>query len=351
MIAAEVSARDAVVRNNAKLANQINPNVAEGTFFDAIWALTAGQRTVSTFSTAVCTLTGVPGSIISTSVRFRSENGDIWAVTAPVTLDVTGVATVTVRCTVAGPVGAAANTINQILVGSLGLETVTNPDPATVGSLTESDLSARKQRKNTIGLQGSTLPVAIISALYALPNVRSLAFRENYTNAPITIDSVTLVPHSIYVCIDGGLDLDIATTLLGKKSLGANWNGTTTVTVTDPSSGQPYPVKFSRPTDVNLLIRVTTVGSPPLVDPQTAVREAILAYQDGLIENEDGFTVGGDVSPFELAGAINRLYPAIYVKKVEVAVLPSGSYSTDVVPILISQRARVQPSAIQVLVE
>lgn len=350
LIAAEVSARDAVVRNNAKLANQINPNMAGGTFLDAIWSLSGGQRDKSTKSTAICAVTGIPGAIVSTSVRFRSTTGEVWAVTSQVTIGGDGTALVNVQCTIFGPVGAAANTITEIVVGSLGLETVTNPGVAVLGTLGQTDLSARKERRQSLGLQGATLPAAIIANVYAVPNVTSLSFRENVTESPIVIEGVTLVPHSVYACVDGGTDQDVAFALLSRKSLGANWNGDVIVSSTDPSSGQAYLVKFARPEIISLLIRVTTAGAPPLIDPQVAVRQAILAYQNGEIENEDGFTVGGDVSPFELAGAINRLYPQIFVRKVEVAV-SSGSpvFSTNDIPILISQKAFVTNSAITVI--
>lgn len=48
LITAETESRDAVARNNADLANQINPNLAGGVFLDAIWQLTGGQRVRAT---------------------------------------------------------------------------------------------------------------------------------------------------------------------------------------------------------------------------------------------------------------------------------------------------------------
>lgn len=42
LITMETENRDAIVRNNAELANQINPDLAGGVFLDAIWALMGG---------------------------------------------------------------------------------------------------------------------------------------------------------------------------------------------------------------------------------------------------------------------------------------------------------------------
>lgn len=65
LIAAETESRDSVARNNAALANQINPNLAGGVFLDALWALTGGARFVATPSVIRgVELGGVPGAII-----------------------------------------------------------------------------------------------------------------------------------------------------------------------------------------------------------------------------------------------------------------------------------------------
>lgn len=349
LIAGEVAARDAVVRNNAELANQINPNYAGGVFLDSLWALTGGRRTRTTSSTAVCTVTGTPGTIITTAVQFRSAAGDLWQVQSESTLDSNGIAQVEAAAVEPGPVSAASGTISSIVVGVLGLETVTNAHAARLGTLTQSDQAARQQRRRQLGLQGVALPTAIMAALYATDNVRSLTFRENLSDEVKEIDGVTMNPHSIYVCVDGGSDDDVAATLLSRKSLGANWNGDVGVSVTDPSSGQSYLVQFDRPDIIAILVRVTAKVVNPLINPQTAIREAIMAYANGELEGEDGFTVGTGVSPFELASAINRQEPGIFVQKLEVAFSPSGTFSTDTLPIAIFEKASVTEGAIQVV--
>jgi len=351
LIVAEVSARDSVLRNNCAIANQINPNVAGGLFLDAIWALTGGEREQTTASTAVCDVTGIAGTVVSTLVRFRSSGGESWAVSQSTTIGAGGTASVPVVCTTSGPIAAPADTITQIDVGVLGLETVTNPEAATLGTLTQSDPSVRKLRRRTLAIQGVGLPMAIQSALYDVAGVKSLSFRENVTGGTLIIDGVTLVEHSIYVCVDGGTDDDIAFALVDNKSLGGNWNGDVEVDVVDSSSGQTYTAKFDRPDPINLLARVTVRVSNPLINPQEAVRTAILAYAAGDVEGEDGFVVGGGASPFELAGAISIQEPNIYVKKLELALADDGIFSTNEIPIAIFEVARINASAISVLIE
>lgn len=350
LITAETAARDAVARNNATLANQINPNLAGGIFLDAILALTGVERTPATRSTiSGAALTGIPGTVIPAGSQATTTAGDVWQTLATVTLDGSGNATADFESVKYGPISATAGSLNSITSLVLGWETVTNANAATLGTLKQSDQAARALRRNTLAAQGVALPLAIASALYLVKGVKSLAFRENVTSAPITIDGVTLVAHSIYACVDGGTDADVAAALLANKSLGADWNGTTTVNVTDPSSGQVYPVKFSRPVAVPVKVEVTVRGTAGLSDVIGAVRAAVLAYANGEQDGEAGFVVDGDVSPWEIAGAVSRTYPGLFVQLCRVAPVSTGIWTTDPIAITIAQKATLTSGNVTVI--
>lgn len=352
MIVAETLARDAVVRNNAALANQINPDLAGGVFLDAIWGLTGGQRLQATRSTIVAAVVaGVPGAVIPQGARASvGSGGSIFSTTGSVTLGAGGTATVNFQSVEFGPIAAGANSLTQIVDGVLGWETVTNPTAATLGETTESDEAARERRRQTLSIQNVALPEAIISALYATPEVTAVLFRENYTDAIITIEGVDIDPHSIFVVVDGGTDTDVATSLLANKSLGCGWTGDTTVAVVEPVSGQSYNVSFQRPDPVTIYVSVAVrqvAGAGG--SPATVVREAILAYAAGDQDGEEGLTIGADVSPFELAGAINRAAPDLYVSDVQVGVAP-GALGPTPVSITITERAQIIAGNITVAV-
>src|SRR5690606_7660957 len=138
----------------------------------------------------------------------------------------------------------------------LGWETVDNPTSALPGREEESDASSRRRRRQTLALQTTSVNEAIISRLYDLPEVRSLNYIENYSDTDLVIDGIFLRKHSIWVCVEGGTDLDIANALLETKTIGGGYNGDVVVTVTDEFSGRPYEIKFDRPEEVQLLIRV-----------------------------------------------------------------------------------------------
>lgn len=349
LITAETLSRDAVARNNAALANQINPNLAGGVFLDAIWAITGGRRFTATPSIVRgAVLAGVPTTIIPEGAIATTAVGDRFILTSPVVLGIDGTGPGVFQSEILGPIPAAIGALNQIATSVLGWETVSNPYAAEEGDPGESDAAARRRRRLTLALQAVALPEAIVSGLSDLPGVQSLAFRENITNVPLVIEDVTLSPHSIYVCIDGGIDNDIALMLLRKKSLGCDWNGTTTTTVQEPFSGQLYDVKFSRPVLVSIYMRVTVAAGAPFADTPATVRAAILAYADGE-QDDTGFVVGGDVSAFELAGAVNRAAAPVYVTNFELS-LDGVTFSTATIPITISHKAYVLAGNIAVTV-
>lgn len=317
LITAETLARDRVVRNNAALANQINPNLAGGVFLDAIWALTGGERVAATPSIVRdVVLTGVPGTIVpSGSIASVGPEGAQFRLLGAVVLT-GGTGTGVFQSVELGSIPAPISSLTQIVTGVLGWETVSNPSAAEIGRDEESDIASRIRRRQTLAVQGITLPEAIMSGIYTIEGVRSAVFRENVTAAPITIEGVTLGPHSVYVCVDGGTDINVARMLLRKKSIGAGWNGNTTVTVIEPFSLQEYDVKFSRPDAIPIMVRVTVRGGSSFPDVPNLVRQAMVDYANGLQEDEEGFVVGNDVSAFELASAVNREAPTIHVVNV-----------------------------------
>ena len=193
--------------------------------------------------------------------------------------------------------------------------------------------------------------MAVTSNVQNIQGVRSLAFRENVTNTTQVIDGVTLVAHSVWAAVDGGADADIGAALLRSKTAGANWNGATTVNVLEPASGQTYIVRFDRPTAQAVSVRAMVRRTSNVSDPITAVRESVLRYARGEIPGEEGLTVGADVSPFEIAGAVNRDNPAIFVTRCEVAAAgQSPAFSTNVLPIALNQIATVIAQNIVVVI-
>ncbi|WP_272693700.1 baseplate J/gp47 family protein [Providencia sp. PROV039] len=347
LITMEVENRDAVVRNNAELANQINPDLAGGIFLDAIWALMGGQRFDATHSfLSQVKFTGIVDTIIPKGSQAATLNGDLFETTKTLIIGKDGSVTGDMRAIETGAVECGVGQLNKVASSVLGWETVHNPSNAVLGRDAESDLQSRRRRKQTLAKNTVSVGEAITSALYELEGVRSLAYRENYTDQPMMFDGITLVPHSIYVCVEGGDKEAIARSLLRTKTLGAAFNGREEVEVLETISGQIYPVKFDRAKEIVLFCRVTVKKAT--VDAQTIIPAAVESWANGDIDGEGGLVVGRDVSPFEISVGINVVEPRLFITRVELST-DGKAWSSNNYEIKMNEVARLKRSAVQVV--
>ena len=348
LVTMEVENRDAIARNNAELANQINPDIAGGIFLDAIWALMGGQRLSATHSFLTnVEFAGVPQTLIPKGSLAETQAGDAFETTSVLIIGNDGVTKGDMRSVETGPVGCGAGELVRVASSVLGWETVNNPADAVLGRVAESDIRTRRRRRNTLAKNTVSVGEAITSALYNIESVESLSYRENYTDADQVIDGVPLVKHSIYVCVDGGPREEIAVALLRTKTVGAAYNGSETVEVTEPSSGHVYNVKFDRPKEITVFCRVTVRKSP--FDAQTLIPDAVEKWVAGETDTDDGLAVGRDVSSFEIAAAVNAAEPRLFVLKVELST-DGVTWSTDVIPVQVNAVARLRRNAVQVVI-
>lgn len=315
LISAETDARTAVVRNNAQLANQINPNLAVGIFLEAISAfLDIGRAPASHSVIPGVEVTGIPLTQVAQGSRARSRAGDVFATASAVILNSSGRAVVDFVAVETGPVTCVPGDLSTVVDAVLGWETVYNGNAAVPGEDRQSDESLRLKRRVRLANQGISTMEAQISGLYGVPGVKSLSFLENISHSFETVEGIYMKPHSVWACVHGGANAGVAMSLLKNKTDGSGWNGAVSVTVIEPNAEIPYTVLFDRPKDVPIKISVTVRRGT--VDQ---VKTAIMQYANGEIDGERGFIVGGDVSPFEIAGAINLYRTEIFVRKLLVS--------------------------------
>lgn len=349
LIDVEVSARDAVVRTVAELANQINPNFSKGVFLQTLAALHGIRPEGASYSHAAgVKLQGQPGTKIASGSRVATSTGDRFRLSSDVTLNAQGVGYSDVDAVETGPVQAGIGEINVIIDGVFGWQSVTNPTAAVPGASATSTAELRRERNDKLFIMGQGHIQSIMSKLRALPGVRGVTSRTNPSASAATIDGVVLTPHATWINVLGGEDSAIAKTILsaaqaGSPLIAGTNNGTAvTVNVVDEYSGQTYPVIFTRSTEVAVKIKVTyseslSVSAP---NPEVAIADAILSYAAGELEGEAGFINGVPVSPFEVAAAINAVTPGLFIKKVEVAKV-ADALSTNDVEIALWEQATV----------
>jgi uncharacterized phage protein gp47/JayE len=232
------------------------------------------------------TCTGLAGVVIPVGALVADAAGNQYACTGTGIIPAGGSISLTFAAVKTGPIACAPGAITTIYRSIIGWDTASNPGAGVPGSDVESaaDFEYRRQQSVALNAVGS-LP-SIYASVFAVDGVSDVYIAENVTSSPITKGSITLAPHSIYVAAVGGLALDVATAIWKKKSVGADYNGNTTVTVTDQSGySLPYPsytVKFQVPTSQPILFAVQLANTPGLPSNIVAlVKAAIISAFSG----------------------------------------------------------------------
>ena len=350
MITGETASRRSVAENNAALANQINPNEAGGVFLDGICALTGLKRDRATYTVVPgVTVTGVARTIIPTTAIAQTAAGDQFRPITAVTIPDSGMVTADFVAVVAGAVPCPAGALTKIVSAVLGWESINNAAAGVIGQDQQKDQPLRAKRRNTLALQGISLSEAITSALYSVPGVTSLQYRENFTDAAELIDGINLVRHSLWACVRGGTDSDLAAALLRSKSGGCGMNGATVVNVVDQFSGQSCPITFDRPAELPIMARITVRASSALIDYQAAVRDAIASWCVMAPDGMPGIRTGVSVSPFDISNAVAAGTSGILVSKVELSTVAANAFAIQPVTVALNQIASLSASNITVV--
>lgn len=303
------------------LANQFNPETASGVFQDALANLYFIQRKEATHSIVTCRCSGVDGTVLNglpdtnnptrTPAKAQSTNGDIFEcvntgiIGTPVddgmggvTYTTPGYVDLVFRSVETGPIPCGANIINSIYQAIVGWDTVNNPASGTVGEEQESRQAFEKRRVESLALQAIGSLSAVQSAIANIEGVEDYKVWENTTGSSVTTQGVTLSPHSIWVCVNGGVSSDaIAEAIYKNKSAGCDTTqitGYQTCTYTDALTGVVYTYYYSNPTDIDVYVKVIVQTALP-GETKLAVAQAIWDnFNNGDADN-NAITIGDSV--------------------------------------------------------
>jgi Baseplate J-like protein len=340
MIAAETTARTSVMKNNADLANMQNPNLAYGTFLDAICMLLGVERgvNVSTKATAI-ELHGDAGTVVVAGSRIKTTNQDVFSLINTVTIAPSGMVLGDFLSQAYGNIPVPSGELT-IVDGTLGWGSARLGSNTTIspGSIQSTDAQLRNRRNEQLSVQGTASAAAILANVLNVPNVTSAQVVENNTGAAGVVNGVTFTkPNAIWVCVAGNnpRTADVADALYAAHNSGCPWdygaagngvpvNSPDGVIVIDPSTGLPYTVKYTTPILYDTYIHVDVHQTPDASPGIAAIQNTILDFCQGLVGGEAGLVVGADLSAFEVSGAVARAYPGVYVKNCKVAAVPAG---------------------------
>lgn len=345
LIEIDTLGRMETIRMNAAMANTINPNTSFGIFLDSIAALTQCVRRGASRTRVTATLGGVADTVVPAGVEAATTNGDVFYLENDVTIGEDGTASGVFLARETGEILCEANSLNSVRTTVLGWETVTNPMSGVLGSDIESDRDLKIRRLETL-YNGRSFVGDVQARLAAVENIQSYYVDQNNKMENVTRNGITMLPHSVYVCAYGGTDADVAMAIYRSTSC-CDYTGNTTVTVTDPWTQQTYDVSFDRPEiiqcDVKIYVKLDT-GTGNVTD---AIKLAIEKYQNGQVENIDGLQIGVNVSPFEIASAINIEVPGVFVNQVQIA-KHGLTLSTESIELLPNQMGRISENNITI---
>lgn len=286
------SSQTAIIADkNAEFAyflNQIDPDYASGQFQDAIGKIYMMTRKPAVSTSVTVTLTGIAGTVIPALTLAQDTNGYTYVNSGDVTIGSTGTVTATFNNQETGPIACAAGTLTEIYQAINGWDAITNPDAGIIGRDVESRADFEYRRKNSVALNAIGTVNSVYSAVFAIDDVLDVYVIDNPSSDTVLTGSTDypLLPHSIYVAAVGGANADIAKAIWTKKDTGCDYNGNTTVSVTDTSGyNYPYPtyaVKFNRPDPLPIKFEVQIVNSTSL--PSNIVqltKDAIIARFNG----------------------------------------------------------------------
>lgn len=267
--------------------NQVDPAFADGRMQDAIARIYFLERQPAEPTVATCVCRGAVGTIIPIGALALAADGNTYAAVSGGTIGSDGTLTTAFACTTPGPVVCGAGSLNRIYQAIPGWDSILNPDDGVIGRNIESRADFEARRAASVAFNSVGALDSIIAAVMAVPNVLDSYVTENSTATPVTIDGVTLVPHSIYVAAVGGTDQAVAQAIWSKKPPGCDYNGNTTVIVQDASPYYlpPYPtydVKFERPDPLVILFDVKIANGPGIPsDALAQITGAIVAAFTG----------------------------------------------------------------------
>lgn len=267
----------------AFLANMFNPKTARGIWQDALAEIYFIKRKKAVNSRCYCVLTGLKGTVIEKGSKIQSSaDGTYWNLLETVTINGNSSVTALFECESEGAIIASPNTLNKIITTVAGWDTVNNIQSATVGTLEESQQAFEKHRYDSVALNSRGTTSSVYARVLQLDNVVGCYVVDNKTNIVKTIDDYDLKPHSIYVAVLGGNNQEIAEAIYKSLSAGCDYNGNTTIDVTDENTKAVESVTFMRPVQQNVYIKVNLFNKDLPNDYEDLIKNAVINNFYGL---------------------------------------------------------------------
>lgn len=270
------------------LFNNVDPAFASGRMQDAIARIYFLSRLPAQSTVLEILCGGAAGVIIPANSLIKDNANNLYFSTDPATIAVNGQVVVSFSAQDSGPTPIPASV--QI-AQAVPLWDSVSVQSGVIGNIVESRSQFEARRKLTVAANARGTLESIQAAVLKVPGVIDAYTTENFTASPVTTGGVTLAANSLYVCVAGGAQSDIAKAIWTKKPPGCNYTGNTTVTIFDDNSGYSpplpsYAVTFQLPTAAPICFQIVIsnsaqVPADALTQIQTAIANAFIGGDEG----------------------------------------------------------------------
>lgn len=293
----------------AYLINQFDPQYAQGRYQDALGHIYFMNRIPASATVVTAVVSGGTGTVIGVGAQALATDGTRYICTAAVTIPAGGSISTTFQAAATGPIACPANSLNSIYLAIPGWDSINNPTDGTIGRNVETAREFELRRQQTVAINGVNSIQAIAAAVASVSGVVDQYCTQNDTGSSVIVGGVTLVAHSLYVCVSGGAAADIAQAIWNNKPPGTAYNGATTYRIYDASYSVPQPyydVYWTTATNVPIKFAVQVQNST-LLPPnyQALIKQAILDAFNGLTASPARIgsliTAGGFYAPIVLS--------------------------------------------------
>ncbi|WP_023640352.1 baseplate J/gp47 family protein [Dickeya zeae] len=337
------------------LFNQVNPDYATGRWQDGIGRIYFMDRISAQGTVVTAQCVGLVGTIIPAGSTAIDVNGYIYATSDPATIPTSGTVDVQFTCQTTGPIACGAGQLNQIYRAVSGWDSVNNSTAGVVGVNVESRIAFETRRKQSVSRKARNQDGATLAALLATTNVLDAYVWSNRTAAAVIKGetNVSVAAHSIWICVYGGADADVAEAIFGTYNPGCNFNGSATHTVYDSMNYEaPYPeyvMQWQKATPTPVYFKITLDGSlnPPsdiTSQVKTMVQTVFNGNYDGIVKARIGATINAGKY---YAPVISISPDSVGILSLEVS--PDGVTFTPSVTMGIDQVPTIQASNITVV--
>ena len=336
------------------LFNQINPDFSTGRFQDGIGRIYFMERIAAQGTVVTATCIGQVGTAIPAGSTAVDTSGYIYQSIDNAVIPSSGSVDVQFVNTTTGPIPCAAGSLNQIYRAVSGWDAVNNISPGVVGVDVESRIAFETRRRQSVARNSRNQDASTLAALLATDGVLDAYVWSNRTAETVNKGTTNfpILAHSVYICVYGGADTDVAESIFNTYNPGANMNGDTTFTVYDNVNYMPpypsYVMQWQKasPTRVYFKVNIDASLNPPS-DITKQVKKIVATVFNGGYEGIGKARIGSTINAGKYYAPVISISPdTVGILSLEVSL--DGSLYGPAVTMGIDQVPTIQESDITV---